>query len=72
MKQPLAYDPASIRRQGLYYGSLRAAVQQAIDNGWTEDEAAERVRLPQYEQWGQYEAWFPMNVRAIYRSLAGN
>ena len=65
-------DPVSIRRQGLYYGSLRAAVQQAIDNEWTEDEAAERVRLPQYEQWGQYEAWFPMNVRAIYRSLAGN
>lgn len=65
-------DPATIQRQGRYYGSLRAAVQQAIDNGWTEDEAAERVRLPQYENWGQYEAWFPLNVRAIYRSLAGN
>ncbi len=64
-----AGDPAAVRRQGQYYGSLRAAVQQAIDNGWTEDEAAERVRLPQYESWGQYEAWFPMNVRAIYRSL---
>ncbi len=65
-------DPASIRRQGRYYGSLRAAVQQAIDNGWSEDESAARVRLPQYEGWGQYEAWFPLNVRAIYRSLAGN
>ena len=62
-------DPAAVQRQGRYYGALRAAVQQAIDNGWTEDEAAERVRLPQYESWGQYEAWFPLNVRAIYRSL---
>lgn len=63
-------DAAAVRRQGRYYAALRAAVQQAIDHGWTEDEAAERVRLPQYESWGQYEAWFPMNVRAIYRSLA--
>lgn len=62
-------DRAAARRQGEYYGTLRAAVQQAIDNGWTEDEAAERVRLPQYESWGQYDAWFPLNVRAIYRSL---
>ena len=63
-------DMASIQRQGRYYGSLRAAVQQAIDNGWTEDEAADKLRLPQYEDWGQYDAWFPLNVRAIYRWLA--
>jgi hypothetical protein len=62
-------DRETIRRQGRYYGALRAAVQEAVANGWTEDEAAEQVRLPEYEAWGQYDAWFPLNVRAVYRSL---
>ncbi len=63
-------DPAAIRRQGRYYGALRAAVQDAVDQGMSEDEAALRVRLPGYASWGQYEAWFPLNVRAIYRWLS--
>lgn len=63
-------DRAAIERQIAYYRDLRAAVQRAVDAGWTEDEAAVRVRLPAYAGWGQYEAWFPLNVRAIYRWLA--
>jgi hypothetical protein len=56
-------------RQIEYYRNLRSAVAEAVERGWTEDEAAERVRLPAYEDWGQYEQWFPLNVRAIYRWL---
>ena len=62
-------DKTAVQRQVRYYGSLRAAVTEAIERGWSEDEAAERVRLPVYEEWGQYENWFPLNVRAIYRWL---
>jgi cyclase len=62
-------DRASVMRQIEYYRNLRSAVAEAVERGWTEDEAAERVRLPAYEDWGQYEQWFPLNVRAIYRWL---
>lgn len=64
-------DRGSIERQIAYYRDLRNAVQAAVDQGWTEDEAVARVRLPAYAGWGQYEAWFPLNVRAIYRWLKG-
>ncbi len=62
-------DRGSVIRQIGYYRDLRNAVREAMERGWSEDEAAERIRLPAYEGWGQYEAWFPMNVRAIYRWL---
>ena len=64
---------AAIDRQLSYYNDLRAAVRRAVDDGLSEDQAAERVRLPDYGEWTQYESWFPLNVRAIYRwMVAGN
>lgn len=63
-------DRAAIVRQVNYYRDLRAAVRAAVDKGWSEDEAAERVRLPAYAGWRQYDSWFPLNVRAIYRWMA--
>jgi glyoxylase-like metal-dependent hydrolase (beta-lactamase superfamily II) len=63
-------DRASIQRQIAYYDDLRAAVRRAIAQGLTEDQAAAQVRLDVYARWGQYEAWFPMNVRAMYRALS--
>ena len=64
-------DRSTIDRQLAYYADLRDAVQEAIDQGLTEEEAMEQVRLDDYAHWGQYEAWFPMNVGAVYRWLAG-
>ena len=64
-------DRPSIQRQLAYYDDLRAAVRRAIDQGLTEEQAAAQVRLPAYASWGQYDAWFPMNVRAMYRALRG-
>jgi glyoxylase-like metal-dependent hydrolase (beta-lactamase superfamily II) len=60
-------DRATVDRQIRYYRDLYAAVRSAVDHGLTEDEAAERVKLPAYERWGQYADWFPLNVRAVYR-----
>ena len=65
-------DRASIQRQVAYYDDLRAAVRRAIAQGLTEEQAAAQVRLDAYAQWGQYEAWFPMNVRAMYRALSAD
>jgi glyoxylase-like metal-dependent hydrolase (beta-lactamase superfamily II) len=63
-------DRASIQRQLTYYDDLRAAVRHAIAQGLSEEQAAAQVRLDAYARWGQYEAWFPMNVRAMYRALS--
>lgn len=65
-------DRATIQRQLVYYDDLRAAVRQAMAAGKTEEQAAAEVRLPAYARWGQYDAWFPMNVRGMYRWLASN
>lgn len=63
-------DRASVQRQVAYWDDLRSLVAAAISQGLSEEEAAERVRAPQYAGWGQYEAWFPMNVRGMYRWLS--
>ena len=65
-----AGDRATIQRQIAYYDDLTAAVRRAIDGGLSEDQAAERVRLPAYAGWDRYDDWFPMNVRGIYRWLS--
>ena len=64
-------DRGSIHRQIRYYDEIRSAVRRALAAGWSEDRAVEEIRLPEFSDWGQYEAWFPMNVQAIYRWMAG-
>ena len=63
-------DRASIQRQIAYYDDLRTAVRDAVAAGWTEEQAAERIRLDAYSAWGNYDQWFPLNVRGVYRWLA--
>ena len=63
---------AAIHRQIAYYDDLTAAVRDAVAAGLTEDEAAESVRLDAYSGWGNYEQWFPLNVRGVYRWLAAD
>ncbi len=64
-------DRDAIHRQIRYYDALRAEVRRAIEAGWSEDRAAAEVRLPEYGDWGQYDAWFPLNVRGVYRWMSG-
>ena len=63
-------DRGTIERQLAYYADLRDAVQAALDEGLSEEEAMAQVRLDDYAHWGQYQEWFPMNVGAVYRWLA--
>lgn len=64
-------DRATIERQQQYYRDLTEAVQAAVDEGMTEDEAAAAVLLEDYSGWGRYEDWREMNVRGMYRKLSG-
>ena len=66
-----AGDRDTIHRQIRYYDALRAEVRRAVEAGWSEDRAAAEVRLPEYGDWGQYDAWFPLNVRSVYRWMSG-
>ena len=63
-------DKASIDRQIQYYDALRSAVEEAVRAGQTEDEAAAGIHLPDFSDWGAYDDWFALNVRAIYRWVA--
>ncbi len=63
-------DRASIHRQIAYYDDLTAAVRRAFANGLSEDQVADSIELPAYANWGQYEAWMPLNARAVYRWFA--
>ena len=63
-------DRATVQRQVAYYDDLAAAARRAIARGLTEEQAMQGVRLPAYAGWGQYEAWFPLNLQAVYRWLA--
>src|SRR5215471_7524805 len=54
-----------------YMADLSAEVKKAADAGKCYDDAMKEVKLPKYESWGQYAAWFPGNVERyclLYRS----
>jgi len=64
-------DRATIQRQLGYYDDLTAAVREAVADGLTEDQAAASIRLDDYSSWDRYDDWFPLNVRGVYRWVAG-
>ena len=46
-------------------------MKTAADEGKCYDNAMKEVKLPKYEAWGNYAAWFPGNVERyclLYRS----
>ena len=53
-----------------YWADLRSWAELAIHAGLSEDEAVEKVDLPDYRAWGGYDDWFKMNARTIYRHFA--
>jgi glyoxylase-like metal-dependent hydrolase (beta-lactamase superfamily II) len=63
-------DRATVQRQIAYYDDVTAAVRRAVAEGLSENRAVATIRLPAYAHWDQYEAWFPLNVRAVYRWVA--
>jgi glyoxylase-like metal-dependent hydrolase (beta-lactamase superfamily II) len=64
-------DRGSIRRQIAYYDALTSTVRRGVAEGLSEDEVAERIELPDFAYFGQFEAWMPLNARALYRWIVG-
>jgi cyclase len=72
---PIPEDPKETR-QGLHrflqmLVDLRDAVQKEIDRGATEDQAADAIKFPQYEQMQGYKSQREIAVRRTYREIMG-
>lgn len=48
-----------------YFDDLYAAVQTELDNGTNLFKIPNKVELPKYKHWKNYEEWLPMNVWRI-------
>lgn len=64
-------DRASMWRQAQYYDALETAVRAAIADGLSEDQAAARIRLSEFEAFGGFGDWGELNVRGAYQILSG-
>ena len=53
-----------------YLEDLRDAVQQAIDEGKTREEAMATIHLEQYQHFSGYPIWFDFNVSGAYKALS--
>lgn len=53
-----------------YLDDLYDAVLQAARAGKSLDEMKRTITLEKYSDWGQYEAWLPMNIEGMYRQIS--
>ena len=72
---PIPEDPRDsregLRRFRQILVDLRAAVQEAIARGSTENQAAAAIKLPQYEKMQGYMAQREVAVRRMYKEVTG-
>jgi glyoxylase-like metal-dependent hydrolase (beta-lactamase superfamily II) len=61
--------PADATAMREYLEALLAQVSAARDEGLSLAEAQARIALEDYADWGQYEAWLPLNIEGLYRIL---
>jgi glyoxylase-like metal-dependent hydrolase (beta-lactamase superfamily II) len=61
--------PGNVTATREYFEALLAKVNAARDEGLSLAEAQARIALEDYADWGQYEAWLPLNIEGLYRIL---
>ena len=49
-----------------YLQDLSAAVKKAVDEGKSVADAQKEIKLPKYENWGNYGPFLPMNIERYY------
>ena len=52
-----------------YIEDLYTSVVDAARLGKSLDEMKGSIKLEKHKDWGQYEAWLPMNVEGVYQRL---
>jgi glyoxylase-like metal-dependent hydrolase (beta-lactamase superfamily II) len=53
-----------------YLEDLYNAVLAAARAGQSLDEMKQSIKLEAYKDWGQYEAWLPMNIEGMYNQIS--
>ena len=61
---------ADATSQRVYLEDLHAAVLAAARAGQTLDQMKESIKLEKYRDWGQYEAWLPLNIEGMYNQVS--
>ena len=61
--------PADVTATRKYHEALLAEVTAARAEGLSLAEAQAGIALEDYADWGQYEAWLPLNIEGLYRIL---
>ena len=59
-------DGSDVANMRAYLQDLYDAVAEQVAAGKTLEETSEAVTLEQYSDWGQYEAWLPLNIEGMY------
>ncbi len=53
-----------------YLEDLYAAVLAAAREGQSLEQMQASIKLPKYQDWGQYEAWLPLNIEGMHRQVS--
>ncbi len=61
---------ADATSQRVYLEDLHAAVLAAARAGQSLDQMKESIKLEKYQDWGQYEAWLPLNIEGMYNQVS--
>ena len=61
---------ADARDHRIYLEDLHAAVLKAARAGQSLDDMRRNIKLEKYRDWGQYEAWLPLNIEGMYRRVS--
>jgi glyoxylase-like metal-dependent hydrolase (beta-lactamase superfamily II) len=60
---------ADVRDHRAYLEDLSVAVMKLASEGKTLQEMQRLIKLEKYKDWGQYEAWLPLNIEGAYNIL---
>lgn len=53
-----------------YFEDLHDAVLKAARAGRTLEQMKQSIKLEKYRDWGQYEAWLPLNIEGMYNQVS--
>ena len=61
---------ADVADRRAYMEDLYAAVPAAARAGQSLEEMKQSITLEAYKDWGQYEAWLPLNIEGMYKQVS--
>lgn len=63
-------DKSDVTVHRRYFEELHGAVLAAARSGQSLEEMQASIRLEAFKDWGQYEAWLPLNIEGVYNRVS--